>query len=510
MDSLDDVSPPPAELKRAETPNTPNVPALAPPPGNPGSNDVNTQGSPRSTLYPRSPTLSQFSPAGTRLSMYSNYSGVIQEGTGVSYVVKNTGMSALEETGHDIPGIAVTQGTDSNDDSHDPPRGHSPQRTQSTVVIQTIPNAKPVSRYNTLNTLKASPTPEGQDSHDNDEVPNLPEIPPRGHVSAPVESFKLAVGPPHAIQKNLSIGSGNLASESGSSAYFPFSHAVTEPLLGHSEPALAHEDTASTTSSSIPQLHTYHSGSIKSLTPTRTEVNNVNPAVPQRNKDREGHRSSRSFLDRELNKIETELKSEMHDRDETRATLRTRDGDSYYSAESEDPQEPNDNDDGSATDQYYRNRRVPSNPAKPQSTAPRHSLPHIANVAKTTDEETANDGFEDILDEPISSKPQTNRSQDIPSRSSTARQKQSHKHSKKTSTSSAFDTNTLSQLLMITKGTLVGSEFANLGMQGDEKRALERLVDSLSRLTADMILDPDRYDEGIRRLNNAIKALDGF
>ena len=74
----------------------------------------------------------------------------------------------------------------------------------------------------------------------------------------------------------------------------------------------------------------------------------------------------------------------------------------------------------------------------------------------------------------------------------------------------SFDIDTISQLLNVTKGTLIGSEFANLGMRTEEKRALERLVDSLSRLTADMVLDPERYSEGLRRLDKATRALEGF
>lgn len=74
----------------------------------------------------------------------------------------------------------------------------------------------------------------------------------------------------------------------------------------------------------------------------------------------------------------------------------------------------------------------------------------------------------------------------------------------------SFDIDTLNQLLSVTKGTLIGSEFAQLGMKIEEKRALERLVDSLSRLTADMVLDPDRYEEGLKRLDKATKALEGF
>lgn len=73
-----------------------------------------------------------------------------------------------------------------------------------------------------------------------------------------------------------------------------------------------------------------------------------------------------------------------------------------------------------------------------------------------------------------------------------------------------FNVHTLSQLLSITNGTLIGSEFQDLPIPLEEKRALERLVDSLSRLTADMVLDPERYGEGLQRLKRAIRALEGF
>ncbi|KAL6950941.1 hypothetical protein ACO0QE_000223 [Hanseniaspora vineae] len=75
---------------------------------------------------------------------------------------------------------------------------------------------------------------------------------------------------------------------------------------------------------------------------------------------------------------------------------------------------------------------------------------------------------------------------------------------------SMFDIDTLAQLLNVTKGTMIGSEFANLGMKTEEKIALEKLIDSLSRLTSDMILDPERYEEGLKRLKKATRALEGF
>lgn len=88
--------------------------------------------------------------------------------------------------------------------------------------------------------------------------------------------------------------------------------------------------------------------------------------------------------------------------------------------------------------------------------------------------------------------------------------KKQHKKGKKSKEIRSFDVDTINELLNVTSGTLIGSEFTNLGMQPKEKQLLERLVDSLSRLTADMVLDPNRYDEGLRRLNKATKALEGF
>ncbi|KAH3671382.1 hypothetical protein WICMUC_004679 [Wickerhamomyces mucosus] len=73
-----------------------------------------------------------------------------------------------------------------------------------------------------------------------------------------------------------------------------------------------------------------------------------------------------------------------------------------------------------------------------------------------------------------------------------------------------FSQDTLMQMLQVTEGTIIGQEFQDLGLEQSEKQLLERLVDSLSRLTADMIIDSERHDESVRRLNKAIKALEGF
>lgn len=81
---------------------------------------------------------------------------------------------------------------------------------------------------------------------------------------------------------------------------------------------------------------------------------------------------------------------------------------------------------------------------------------------------------------------------------------------KKKSKVKPFNYKTVARMLEATEGTAIGQEFNDLQLPVNEKRLLEKLVDALSRLTADMIADPARYDEGINRLNNALRALEGF
>lgn len=73
-----------------------------------------------------------------------------------------------------------------------------------------------------------------------------------------------------------------------------------------------------------------------------------------------------------------------------------------------------------------------------------------------------------------------------------------------------FNHETLLQMLQVTEGTIVGQEFQNIGLEPLDKQLIERLVDSLSRLTSDMIMDPERHEESVKRLNKAIKSLEGF
>jgi len=73
-----------------------------------------------------------------------------------------------------------------------------------------------------------------------------------------------------------------------------------------------------------------------------------------------------------------------------------------------------------------------------------------------------------------------------------------------------FSYHTLINLLESTNGTIIGEEFDQLNLPIKEKQLIEKIVDSLSRLTSDMVLDENRYEVGIARLEKAHRALEGF
>lgn len=136
--------------------------------------------------------------------------------------------------------------------------------------------------------------------------------------------------------------------------------------------------------------------------------------------------------------------------------------------------------------------------------------------ASQTSNYDSDDDYEDIVDETFQKAKPNHDSKHVKNTTSSASHQlrtAPHKNKQKAKRKRemrSFDIDTISQMLNVTKGTLIGSEFSNLGMKTEEKRALERLVDSLSRLTADMVLDPERFQEGMRRLEKATRALEGF
>ncbi|RCK65046.1 hypothetical protein Cantr_00627 [Candida viswanathii] len=73
-----------------------------------------------------------------------------------------------------------------------------------------------------------------------------------------------------------------------------------------------------------------------------------------------------------------------------------------------------------------------------------------------------------------------------------------------------FNYTTLISLLESMNGTIIGEEFNNLDIPIKEKQLIEKIIDSLSRLTSDMIIDQTRYDVGIERLEKCLRVLEGF
>ncbi|OBA28340.1 hypothetical protein HANVADRAFT_51649 [Hanseniaspora valbyensis NRRL Y-1626] len=89
----------------------------------------------------------------------------------------------------------------------------------------------------------------------------------------------------------------------------------------------------------------------------------------------------------------------------------------------------------------------------------------------------------------------------------TNKKKKNHTKRNLKSKTNKFDVNTMEMLLSNLDQV---NDFDNLAMRDEEKKYLQLLVGNLSKLTADMILDPSKYDEGLRRLKKAALALEGF
>lgn len=73
-----------------------------------------------------------------------------------------------------------------------------------------------------------------------------------------------------------------------------------------------------------------------------------------------------------------------------------------------------------------------------------------------------------------------------------------------------FSYNTLVHLLESINGTVIGEEFETLNLPVQEKQLIEKIIDLLSRLTLDMVVDKNRYQVGIERLEKAHRVLEGF
>lgn len=210
--------------------------------------DQNDIGKPPSRLL-RSPAGDVSLPPGdNRSSMISNYSGVIQEGVEVSYIVKNQQQSSepysnkssplKQSVGTEIlPQLPMLPSEATLTKHLDDDQSMKSRNGEDEVVIRPVTNAKPVGRFNSSTSKK---------------------VESRG-------SLKL-LSNPRRQEKVLrsSIGSGNLASESGSSTYNPtFRQSIQEQLEEEDDSNAS--DKLSIVSSVIPDLSTKTNGEPKEM-----------------------------------------------------------------------------------------------------------------------------------------------------------------------------------------------------------------------------------------------------
>lgn len=349
-----------------------------------------------------------------RYSILSDYSGVIHEGTEVSYIVKNKAVNNSNDdsnnndinnnittnntiitvtTADNITTTATTTGNDKDDTFGFNHLSISSQpTTQNEVVIKQIKNARQVNRFNSLHS-------------------DTPSKPPKSHLKYHSDPLLLT-------QEQIREQLNNLSLE--------------EPL-----PNIVHDPDKSGSDDSFSiQSSVVHPSSVPDNTQNNKSSGLVEPLLKEEGRNRN-----------------TEYEVNINDNNV-------------------------DNDSNAIPKAPPRNKNRPKTIIIDQDV----SNPEIFSTSNSTTTYNNN-------------------------RNNTALNSNGNNNSMN---KLQFNVHTLSQLLSITNGTLIGSEFQDLPIPLEEKRALERLVDSLSRLTADMVLDPERYEEGLQRLKRAIRALEGF
>lgn len=156
-------------------------------------------------------------------------------------------------------------------------------------------------------------------------------------------------------------------------------------------------------------------------------------------------------------------------------------------------------------------------PAPPTLLARSEGIPsNVRDSVYTQDSKADDSNFYDIEEPVIVSKPVRSKSvKDSitgPKRRSTKKRNSRRTKSRDASNLQLkpFSYNTLIHLLESVNGTVVGEEFESLNLPVKEKQMIEKIVDSLSRLTLDMVIDENRYEIGMQRLEKAHRVLEGF
>ncbi|KAG7193392.1 uncharacterized protein KQ657_000810 [Scheffersomyces spartinae] len=118
---------------------------------------------------------------------------------------------------------------------------------------------------------------------------------------------------------------------------------------------------------------------------------------------------------------------------------------------------------------------------------------------------------EDYYDigEPVMVRNQPARGKSVRENTRRTKRKKSTKHKNKKELK-PFTYTTLVSLLESMNGTVIGEEFNQLNLPIREKQWIEKIIDSLSRLTSDMVMDENKFEAGLTRLEKAHSALEGF
>lgn len=155
-------------------------------------------------------------------------------------------------------------------------------------------------------------------------------------------------------------------------------------------------------------------------------------------------------------------------------------------------------------------------PAPPSLLERSEALPsQVRDSVYTSDSKGDDNEYYDIEEPVLVSMPVRSKSVkesiQVPKRKSTKRRTRKAKSRDSTNLQlKPFSYNTLINLLESVNGTVIGEEFESLNLPIKEKQMIEKIVDSLSRLTLDMVIDENRYEIGMERLEKAHRVLEGF
>lgn len=275
-------------------------------------------------------------------------------------------------------------------------------------------------------------------------------------------------------------------------------------------------------------LKTKTSNTILPQDTTRTETTDLNPSIPSRSPRRPTSTTATELRERlrkrrphsvEITAMD-DLLSELNEEVSGPSSEVGVPPEPLTVHKQQDSQSSSQYKDASMTPRPLPPPPVPTHKVK-QSVTSTITFEEPITSPRTNDDKAQEDGFiteeeeeeeEEILEEEKQPKdPKKSKRRSVKSTRSR------HSHAKSSITLNTTTTGrrsmnheTLLKLLQVTEGTIIGQEFQDLGLADSEKQLLERLVDSLSRLTADMIIDGERKNESIKRLNRAIKALEGF